>query len=79
MQLVAGGDAPWQFMVELSVKPHVKNQYEVLWDQKGRITDKGILNAIAARLDWARDLTLEPYKEREVEAAPVDTGKKKKF
>jgi hypothetical protein len=79
MQLVAGGDAPWQFMVELSVKPHAKNQYEVLWDKKGKITDVAILNSIAARLDWARELTLEPYKEREVEAAPVDTGKKKKF
>lgn len=76
---VGTGGSYWGVVSRMKEVPDKKAQYKIEWETQAKIEDPTILNALAARLDWACDHITQPYKEQEEAPAPTDTGKKKKF
>jgi hypothetical protein len=54
----AAGMAPFQFVVELAVRPHDKTLFQVYWKPLEQIKDESILEALANR-NWSHEQ--EPF------------------
>ena len=55
----AAGLAPFQFVVELSVKPHDKTLFQVYWKAMEQIKDENILETLANR-NWSHEQEPDP-------------------
>lgn len=77
----------WAVFTEMSVQPHIKNQFEVSFDITDTIEDIPVLEALQTKRDLIAPFVLQPYspsseeddKEEEKPAAPARRPKKRKF
>jgi hypothetical protein len=76
----------WAVMTKISVRPHIKNQFEVLFDLSDPITDVEALTALRDKVATVEPLLMTPYsratEEDEQAPAPPPPPKaaiKKKF
>jgi hypothetical protein len=75
------GRPPWAMLTEISVHPHMKNQFEVKFQARGVVSD-GYLSDLNKRAIGAADTLMTPYdmstwgQEPEPQAAPAKTNKK---
>lgn len=80
---------PWSVLAEVSVTPHMQNQFEVKWEVVGQVND-ALLGEVASLIPQAQALALTPYEpqtsNKDAEEAAQTAipegaagGKKKKY
>jgi hypothetical protein len=72
-EAAAAGAAPFQFVVELSVKPHDKTLFQVYFKPMEQIKDEAILEALAKR-NWTNEQQPMPVYPTKDELAERDNG-----
>jgi hypothetical protein len=73
MEATSSGLAPFQFVVELSVKPHDKTLFQVYFKPMEQIKDEAILEALAKR-NWLNEQQPFPVYPTREELAERDNG-----
>lgn len=69
---------PWAMLAEVSVAPHMTNQFEVKWDVAGQVSE-AFLGDVSAKIPQAQALALTPYDPtgaQEGQPATADLGGK---
>jgi hypothetical protein len=74
----SAGMAPFQFVVELSVKPHDRTLFQVYWKPLEQIKDEAILETLANR-NWAMEQAPYPVYPTKEEMAERSSGGSNKF
>jgi hypothetical protein len=74
----AAGLAPFQFVVELSVKPHERTLFQVYWKPMEQIKDEAVLEALANR-NWTSEQNPYPVYPTKEEMAERSSGGSNKF
>jgi hypothetical protein len=74
----AAGLAPFQFVVELSVKPHDRTLFQVYWKPMEQIKDEAVLEALANR-NWTSEQSPYPVYPTKEEMAERSSGGSNKF
>jgi len=76
-KIAAGQGLPlWAVQTCITCKPHVKNQFEIVFAPIAPIVEDSILEGIHFRIEEAEDLLLRPY-SYETEEATIKTDNKK--
>jgi hypothetical protein len=69
----------WAAVTDVSARPHVRNQFELIFEPTQAIQDEEVLLAIKSRLEEARAIIMTPYEGADDdadEAPPVKDSKK---
>lgn len=69
------GRPPWAILTEISVAPHVKNQFEVKFNALGVVADQ-FLGPVNQRIEGALDVLLAPYEQTAEPEAPTKQNTK---
>jgi hypothetical protein len=76
----ATGRPTWGVVTEISVKPHVKNQFEIIFTPKQPLPEEQ-LGKIYPKINGAYEALMQPYEENSDPLAtrPPEDGKKRKY
>lgn len=77
---VSTGRPTWGAVTEISVRPHQKNQFEIVFSTK-RVLEESELGKIYSKIDGAYEALMQPYDENSdpLETKAPPEGKKKKY
>jgi hypothetical protein len=78
MSSTAYSRPPWGLLTEISVVPHMQNQFEVKFEVVGQVNEK-YLGDVSAKIEEAQTLALTPYERSPEPAAPKSPEGKKKY